>query len=84
MKRKVVITQEVTVTVNVKKFTAKFMKEFRESFYNFYDVPDHIEHLGQLYARGIVTESTDFIEGYGDPKSFGIKFNHVSFDTEVY
>lgn len=69
-----VVSHGVSVTVNEAAFTPDFMSEFRESFYNFDRLDEHREHLAQLYARGIVDEFSDFIEGYGDPKEFGIKF----------
>lgn len=69
-----VVLHYVTVKVNKDKFTPEFMEEFRDSFYPFFTLKDHVNHLAQLYARGIVDEFTDFIEGYGDPKDFGIEF----------
>ena len=58
----VVVKQGIGVSVDESKFTEEFMEEFRDYFYKFYTINDHIEHLGQLYARGIVDEFDDFIE----------------------
>lgn len=68
------VTQRVKVTVDEDKFTPKFMEEFRESFYPFYELKQHVEHLAQLTARGGVDPIvTTFIEGYGATKEMGIK-----------
>lgn len=51
------------------------MQAFRESFYDFDTVEEHIEHLGQLFVRGIVGGiANPFIEGYGPADEMGIKF----------
>ena len=76
-----VITR-VKVTVDETKFTPQFMEEFRQSFYPFDTIDEHIRHLAQLFAREIADE-TDFIEGYGMPAEMGIKFLHISGDEEV-
>jgi len=73
MKRRVVVTQEVTVEIDRKKFNAAFLKEFRESFYNFQTVEEHIRHLAQLYCRGLADNGA-FIEGYGKTADMGIRF----------
>lgn len=77
------VTQSVCVTVDVEAFTEAFLAEFRESLYPFQDVADHMDHLAQLYARGLVNEFTDFIEGYGNPADFGIKFEHKWTEVEA-
>jgi len=74
----VAVTQVVKVTVDEKKFDEKFMKEFRESFYNFTTIDDHIKHLAQLYVRGC----EGFIEGYGEQRDMGISFEIVEQDEE--
>lgn len=84
IEKEVTVSQIISVTVDETKFTEEFLEEFRKSFYLYSDVNDHIVHLGDLYARGIVDEFTDFIEGYGDPKDFGIKFRHVYTYTEDF
>ena len=82
--RKVQVTSTVEVTIDELKFDAAFMQEFRESFYNFTTLDDHIEHLGQMYARGLY-ENGDFIEGYGRTQDMGIKFesSRAGFDVEI-
>jgi hypothetical protein len=77
------VRQNVKVTVDESKFDETFMEEFRESFYKFRTLDDHIEHLGQLYARGIY-DNHDFIEGYGDADDMGIKFKFIDQETESF
>ncbi|MBK5958063.1 hypothetical protein CCR97_08010 [Rhodoplanes elegans] len=66
------VTQEVSITIDRKKFTPDFMAEYRASFYPFDTIERHIEHIAQLYARGLVDKYTTFIEGYGDLREMGI------------
>lgn len=70
MKKVVECSTRVTVEVDETKFTEQFMREFRQSFFPFYTVEEHIGHLGQLAARGMLRD--DFVEGYGPPADFGI------------
>lgn len=74
MKRRVVVEQEVTVEIDTKKFDAKFMREFRESFYPFMTRDEHLQHLAQLYCRGLA-DNGSFIEGYGKAADMGIRFS---------
>ncbi len=83
MKKSVGVSQLIEVEVDEKKFTPEFMAEFRASHYQFHDVEDHIEHLAQLHARGIADNFSDFIEGYGDPKEFGIRFRATDCETSL-
>ncbi|MGX5776498.1 hypothetical protein [Methylorubrum zatmanii] len=71
------------VTVDETKFTPEFMEEFRKSFFPFHTIDEHIGHIGQLAARGMLRD--DFIEGYGPPAAFGIKVSDPDdlFDFEV-
>lgn len=83
--REVRVTQTVLVAVDESKFTPEFMAEFRRHFYDFHTLDDHIEHIAQLVARGLVDDFTKFIEGYGPPAEMGIRF-HIprgSTETEV-
>lgn len=80
---KVLVEQTISVSVDETKFTPQFMEEFRASMYPFHSVQDHIEHLAQLYARGVVHELTKFIEGYGPPSDFGIRFEYIDGSEEV-
>lgn len=45
----------------------KWMEEFREFFYDFYDLSEHAEHIAQFRARF----GRGFIEGYGIPLENG-------------
>jgi hypothetical protein len=86
MTRVVQVTMDVEVTVDEGKFTPEFMQEFRESFYRFVNVEDHISHLAQLTARGeMVGWPDEFVEGYGRLEEMGIKARIVprSLATEV-
>jgi hypothetical protein len=64
MKKTVTITQEVEIEIDETKFTKEFMSEFRDSFYNFKTLDDHIKHLAQLSARGCIGSWGDVPEGY--------------------
>lgn len=69
-KFKTLLTFEVEVELDEAKFDEAFLAEFRESFYPFFDVERHVEHIAQLEARGLLD---DFTEGYGPIKDMGIK-----------
>lgn len=78
------VTQLVRVTLDETKFDDAFMAEFRESFYPFFTVSHHAEHIGQLVARGICGPngySGEFIEGYGNSSDLGISAEVI--DTDV-
>jgi hypothetical protein len=79
----VVVTQEIEVTVDETKFDKEFMTEFRESMYNFYTIEDHMAHLAQLYARGIIDDFNNVAEGYGSLKDMGISFKLEDQDEEI-
>jgi hypothetical protein len=70
------VVQVVRVEVDETKFTPQFMEEFRAIMYPFQTLDQHLEHLAQLHARGIVDDYS-FIEGYGPAADMGIKF-HVA------
>lgn len=80
--RDIEISQTVQVSVDESKFTPEFMAEFRQLMYHFITIDEHLEHLAQLYARGIYDENS-FIEGYGPAKDFGIKLKVVSASEEI-
>lgn len=68
------VTQIVTVVVDETKFDEAFMEEFRASFYQFDTLEEHVEHLAQLEARGLIDVFGErFIEGYGPADEMGIK-----------
>jgi hypothetical protein len=78
----VAVHQIVTVEIDETKFDDAFMEEFREGFYPFTTIGDHVKHIGQLEARGLFRD--DFVEGYGPPKDMGIKVYPVlDWDTEI-
>lgn len=76
MEKIVTVTQEIMVEVDETTFTEEFMNEFKKDFYDFETIDDHIKHLAQLYARGLVDENS-FIEGYGPAANMGIKFESI-------
>lgn len=61
---------DVEIELDADKFDEAFMEGFRESFYPFYDLHDHVEHLAQLEARDMLD---GFVEGYGPISEMGIK-----------
>lgn len=71
MKKTVQVTIDVDVTVDESKFTDEWMAEWRTVFYDFHTVDDHIQHIAQLEARGLL--SRDFTEGYGPLADMGIE-----------
>lgn len=73
MKRQVQVTMTVDIEIDEAKFDDTFMREFRETQYNFTTLDQHIEHLAQLSARGCEDSFSTFIEGYGPTKDMGIK-----------
>lgn len=77
------ITQWVSVEVDETKFTPDFMKAFAETFYDFQSIDDHRRHLAQLVARGVIGLRPDFIEGYGNPSDFGIRFKDGDCEVEA-
>lgn len=72
----------IQVTVDESKFTDEFMEEFRRHFYPFNTIEEHMEHLAQLEARGLIGVD-NFVEGYGDIREFGVKFGVGSGETEI-
>ena len=79
-KHKAIVSIEVEVEIDDSKFDEAFMAEFRESFYPFYEIERHVEHIAQLEARGMLD---DFTEGYGPIKDMGIKARTVTWEVEV-
>lgn len=63
----------VTVTVDESKFTPEFLAEFREHFFPFETVEDHIRHIAFLAATGQLGDLPRFVEGYGQSQDFGIE-----------
>lgn len=81
MKRHILVETHVTISVDETKFTDEFMKEFREDFYDFSTIDQHIKHLAWLYATGKITGYFDeFVEGYGKLSDFGVEFEPIEWD----
>lgn len=86
MKYRVAVTQFVEVELDESKFDDKFMEEFRASFYEFDDIIEHVEHIAQLQARGVIDleRTPEFIGGYGPSNEMGIKARNVELEiTDV-
>ncbi len=83
-------TQFVKIHLNEGAFTEEFMKEFRDSFYPFFRIEEHAEHIAQLIACGICEEihidynSGQFIEGYGLIDEFVDHASVCDSETEHY
>lgn len=84
MKTTVEVTQTVDVEVDGSKFTDAFMQEYRASFYPFETIDDHIKHIAQMEARGILPLPDDgFVEGYGPLNEMGIKAHVIDQVEEI-
>lgn len=84
--RYVEVRMIVRVTVDETKFTPGFLEEFCRHFYPFDTVDEHLKHLAQLTARGVIEVSEwskDFIEGYGRSNDFGIVTQIVNCEEEI-
>ena len=84
--KQVSVTQTVEVTIDETKFTDEWMASFRDVFYNYYSLDDHVGHLAQLEARGLTYlphVNNEFIEGYGPAGDMGIKSRVVDTDIEI-
>jgi len=83
----VVIEKEIEVELDESKFDKTFLSEFRDSFYPFHTIEEHIKHLAQMKARGLIDRSLSsdgaFIEGYGRMRPMGIKLLELSEDWHV-
>jgi hypothetical protein len=74
------VIQDVKVIIDETKFDPQFLEEFRKSFYHFKTTEQHLEHLGQMFARGLVDDYS-FIEGYGPARDMGISFQEDRYMT---
>lgn len=80
------VLQIVEVTVDETKFTPEWMQSFRETFYSFDSLNEHLEHLGQLAAREMIYQpqvTNQFIEGYGNASDMGIATRVTDTTAEV-
>lgn len=85
-KFKVEVTQLIEVEIDASKFDEAFMEDFRSHFYNFDTIDEHVEHLAQIHARGVIeldSYTPEFIEGYGPQNDFGIKAATISIDIAI-
>lgn len=73
------VTQRIEVTVDETKMDETFFGEFRENFFPFFDIEDHVKHIAQLYARGVYQGDRDeFVEGYGKLREeFGVEITDI-------
>lgn len=83
MKRVVLVTISTMVEVQVREelFTEEWLAEWRRAFYPFHTVNDHIEHIAQLAARDMLSET--FTEGYGPLADMGISARTVDWSQET-
>ncbi len=83
MKRTVLVSMEVDVTVDETTFTPEFMAEFQAYFFDFDTIEDHICHIAQLEAREVLNRN--FTEGYGPLSKMGIEAEVVPYSlaTEI-
>lgn len=79
------VTISVPVTVDETKFTEGFLAEYRESFYPWMSIDDHLKHLAQMYARELISgyDPEEFVEGYGPLSEFGVTFGRTQQETEI-
>ena len=85
MKRfRVEVVQIIEVDIDEKKFDETFMEEFRQSFYAFDTIEDHVMHLAQIQARGVeeMEFGTTFVEGYGHTRDMGIAARSIDLDID--
>lgn len=73
------VIMDVEIEIDETKFDEAFMSEFRQSFFSFYDITDHVEHLAQLEARGLLDV---FTEGYGPIKDMGISGDVIDWEVD--
>lgn len=81
MKKTVEVTFNVRVAIDETKFTPEFMQDFREFFYGFNTLDEHIKHIAGLKAEGALIE--DFTEGYGKLSDMGIKADIYDITVEI-
>jgi hypothetical protein len=83
MTKYVEVRQQIKVTVDESRFTPEFLAAFKRAFFDAETVEDHIKHIAESYARGIVTFKGDFLEGYGKMDDFGISCKREDVECEV-
>jgi hypothetical protein len=83
MKKQAEVIKTVEVEIDESVFTDEFMKEFRENFYPFDTIDEHIEYLSLIAVHGGFDYMRPFIEGYGYTDEMGIKATIVDTHTSV-
>lgn len=83
-KYKLQFTQELEIEIDDEKLTEEFMDEFKEYFYDFDTIEEHVEHIGQIYARSAYStkDGKPFIEGYGTLDCLGVKIKEGDYCCE--
>lgn len=77
-------TQVLEVSIDETLMNEEFMKEFRVSFYPFFDLEKHAKHIARLYALGIYNgDNEEFVEGYGKIKELGVNVKEIEEWTDV-
>lgn len=70
-----VVRTNFRVEVDETKFTPEFFEEFSSYMWTMTTVEEAVEHLADLFSRGIVDGAKDsFIEGFGPAAEMGIRF----------
>ncbi len=83
-KFKVIVTQEVEVTLDAESFDDAFIAEFTDTQYPYFDLEDHAKHIAQLRARGVFDGyASVFVEGYGVAGEMGIAAKVTDIFEEV-
>lgn len=83
MRKTVIVTQEIEIEYDETKLNDPgFCQEFNRYFYEFNGIDDHLQHLAQCEARGLIGFD-NFVEGYGDIKKMGITIRALDCDTEI-
>ena len=72
-KKTVIVTQYVEIEYDESQFTPEWMKNFREYFFPFHEIDDHLEFLAQIHAMGLANQFEPYVEGYGELSNMGIK-----------
>lgn len=77
MKKRIIVTQEVEIEYDPSKFTKEFLDDFRKYFYDLEDVDEHLIHLAQMAARGLISDwdMDESVEGYGKLSTMGIEIS---------
>lgn len=83
MTKTVTVMQELKVTVDEARFTDEFMEAFSKCFFQTLTIEEHIEHIAEMFAKGVVTSDAQFLEGYGVLRAFGITIKRSDEFTSI-